>query len=443
MTRLQHPSLGRLIAYALPALPLAALQLPFFVVLPTFYANDVGLGLAAVGTVVLIVILFDAVNDPLAGFVCDRINPRFGRRRLFVMAFSPLAALATWQVMVPPPGASALYFGLWSALLSIGWSGVLIPLAAWGAELADDYAGRTRVAAAREIATVAGTLVAISVPAAVQLSGAADQRSGLFILAAILVIIIPASSWATVFLVPEPRNRSRTRVSIREGLRYLSANEPFRRLILAFLVSGIANGLPATLFLLFVGVGLDWDGAQGPLLFLYFVCGILGVPIWLRLSRRIGKHRAWAVAMMIACVAFVWIPLLGPDTRYLYLPIVVVTGLTLAADLTLPTSIQADVIDVDTAASGEQRSGIYFAAWGLAAKLSLAAAAGFGFMVLDWVGLKPAGEAQSPTALLVLALLYGAIPVVLKGLAIVIIWRFPLDETAQRDLRQKIEESMA
>ena len=298
VTRLQHPSLGRLIAYALPAMPLAALQLPFFVVLPTFYANDVGLGLAAVGTVVLIVILFDAVNDPLAGFVCDRINPRFGRRRLFVMLFSPLAALAAWQVVVPPRDASALYFGLWSALLSIGWSGVLIPLAAWGAELADDYAGRTRVAAAREIATVAGTLVAISVPAAVQLSGAADQRNGLLVLAAILVIAIPASSWAAVFLVPEPRNRSRTRVSIRAGFRYLSANKPFRKLILAFLVSGIANGLPATLFLLYVGVGLDWDGAQGPLLFLYFVCGIMGVPIWLSLSRRIGKHRAWAIARM-------------------------------------------------------------------------------------------------------------------------------------------------
>jgi len=436
-------TIGRLVAYALPAAPLAALQLPFFVVLPTFYADEIGLGLGAVGTVVLLVVLFDAVNDPVAGFLSDRVNVQFGRRRLFVMLSSPFAALAAWKVMVPPDDASPLYFGVWSAALSIGWSGVLIPLAAWGAELAEDYAGRTRVAAAREVAMVSGTLAAIAVPFAVQLSGSGDQRSGLLVLAALLVVLIPALSWTAVWLVPEPKNHSRNRVSIRAGLRYLSVNRPFRRLVLAYLVSGVANGLPATLFVLFVGVGLGWDGAQGPLLFLYFVCGILGVPIWLQLSRRIGKHKAWSIAMMIACLAFMWIPLIGPETRYVYLPIVVVTGLTLAADLTLPTSIQADVIDVDTAASGEQRSGVYFAAWGLATKLSLAVAAGFGFVILDWIGLDPTIETQPSIALLALALLYAGIPVILKAIAVAIMWRFPLDQTAQEELRRKIEGLVA
>ncbi len=419
---------------------MAALQLPFFVVLPTYYADVVGLGLGAVGMVVLIVLLFDAINDPLVGFLADRVRVRFGRRRLFVLIFSPLAAVAAWKVMTPPAGATTAYFALWSLLLSIGWSGVLIPLAAWGAELADDYTGRTRIAAAREIATVSGTLIAVATPVAALAAGFADQKTGLAVLAAIIVVSLPIFSWLAIASVPEPPDRSRTQLAVLDGLRYLAANSPFRRLILAYLVSGLANGLPATLFILFVNVKLQWDGAEGPLLFLYFICGILGVPVWLRLAKRFGKHRTWAVAMAVACTAFVSVPFLGPETRHIYVVIVIITGITLAADLTLPTSIQADVIDVDTAASGEQRSGIYFAAWGLASKLSLAVAAGVGFIVLDLFGLDPAQETQPAGALLALGLLYAGLPVLFKAIAITTMWRFPLDETAQIALRRKIED---
>ena len=64
------------------------------------------------------------------------------------------------------------------------------------------------------------------------------------------------------------------------------ANRPFRRLILAFFLNGIANGLPATLFLLFVRHVLGADVDAGPLLLLYFVSGMLAVPGWLWLSYR-------------------------------------------------------------------------------------------------------------------------------------------------------------
>ena len=57
--------------------------------------------------------------------------------------------------------------------------------------------------------------------------------------------------------------------------------------------TGIANGLPATLFLLYVENVLQEGARAGILLFVYFLCGILAVPVWLRLSYRFGKHRVW------------------------------------------------------------------------------------------------------------------------------------------------------
>jgi Na+/melibiose symporter-like transporter len=117
----------------------------------------------------------------------------------------------------------------------------------------------------------------------------------------------------------------------------------------------------------------------------------------------------------------------------------VITGVALGADLVLPSSIQADVIDVDTAASGEQRTGTYVAAWGLGTKLALALGVGIAFPVLDWAGFNAAGGAQSEFALGTLTLLYAGIPIVMKLGAIALMWNFPVGRAEQAHLRAKIE----
>ena len=122
--------------------------------------------------------------------------------------------------------------------------------------------------------------------------------------------------------------------------------------------------------------------------------------------------------------------------------ICVVTGLLLAFDVALPPAIQADVIDVDTAASGEQRSGLYFALWALATKLALAAAVGLTFPLLDWAGYRPGVGAPSVEAGTALAVLYAWLPIPAKLAAVALMWRFPVDETAQRRLRAEIEKRM-
>jgi Na+/melibiose symporter-like transporter len=105
--------------------------------------------------------------------------------------------------------------------------------------------------------------------------------------------------------------------------------------------------------------------------------------------------------------------------------------------LVLPSSIQADVVDVDTAASGSQRTGLFFALWGMVTKLALALAVGLAFPVLELAGLNQ-GEANSPGALFVLAALYALVPVILKLGAIVLMWRFPLTAEEQESLQRRI-----
>lgn len=423
--------------YGFPAIPISVLTLPFFIFVPTFYTQNLGLDLALVGIVLSAIRLFDAFNDPMIGWMSDRIRPAFGRRRSWFLAGVPLTVLSTWMIFVPGDSPTIFYLAMWGLLLSIGWSVVQLPYAAWGAELSGNYQMRSRLSGTREGLVVAGTLIAISLPIIV--SGSSDvDATGLLALAVFVCVGLPLTAVLTVWKVPEPKEHTRQSVGFVEGMQFLRRNTVFMRLLAAFFVNGLANGLPATLFLLFVGNVLNAPSAQGPLLIVYFLCGIAGVPVWLKVSAKLGKHRTWCMAMLLALPIFLLVLLLGDGDVWPFAIICVLTGLTLGADLTLPASIQADVIDIDTAETGEQRSGLYFAFWGLATKASLALGVGLAFPLLAGVGFD-AQKVNEPSALLTLSLLYGGLPVVLKALAIGLMWNFPLDEARQIELRRRIE----
>jgi Na+/melibiose symporter-like transporter len=142
--------------------------------------------------------------------------------------------------------------------------------------------------------------------------------------------------------------------------------------------------------------------------------------------------------MIYACAVFLFVPLLGPGDVAGYAAICVLTGLALSADLALPPAIQADVVDIDTAAYGEQRTGLYFALWSVATKAALAVSGGAALIVLDLAGFE-AGAPNDTQALGALVVLYALVPVVLKLVAVALMWRFPVDRAEHDRLRAAIE----
>lgn len=428
-----------LAAYALPGLPLAALTLPLYVLVPTFYTEALGISLSVVGLVLLITRVFDAVNDPVIGWAADHFRPAFGRRRAFFAASLPLTALAAFMLFWPPNDAGHGYLLGWGLALSVGYTASLIPLTAWGAELSTGYRGRSRLAGWREGFILVGTLIAIALPFSVGISSA-EGMHGLALIAIAVAVTLPLFGAVTILLVPEPKEHTRQRIALRDGLRHLRTNRPFLRLLAAYFVNGLANGLPATLFLYFVSDRLGMPEARGPFLFLYFLSGVVGVPLALKCADIFGKHRAWCYGMVINCLLFLPAPLLPEGALVPFAAICLATGLFLGFDLSLPASIQADVVDVDTAASGEQRSGIYFAAWSLTTKMALAVGTGVAFPLLAAYGFDPqAGPQGSSDGLLALAIVYAWVPIALKLAAIGMMWNFPLDESEHDRLRARIE----
>jgi Na+/melibiose symporter-like transporter len=188
-----------------------------------------------------------------------------------------------------------------------------------------------------------------------------------------------------------------------------------------------ANALPATLFILFVTHVLQAPEQAEMVLMVYFLSGILGLPLWLALARRTDKSRAWALALSLSVLGFVWVPLLGAGDLHGFMAICVVSGLALGANVALPTSMQADIAQ-QMQHQGNPNTGLLFGIWSLLTKLALALAVGIAFPVLDWVGFAQAAPTQTPATLLTLALLYAGLPVLLKIWVIWRMWHFPFSE---------------
>jgi Na+/melibiose symporter-like transporter len=238
---------------------------------------------------------------------------------------------------------------------------------------------------------------------------------------------------------PQPDRGAQPAFAAGAGWRALAANRPFLRLLTGWFVNGLANGLPAVLFPLYLEYALQAGPvARGALIMAYFLAGILAIPLWVWLSRRHGKHRVWCWAMLLACAAFVWVPLLSAGDIALFCVICIVTGFSLGADLALPPAMQADVIDLDTLRSRQRRAGLFFALWSMSTKLALAAAVGLAFPALAWFGFEP-GADNPAAAITALAVIYAVVPAVLKTGAVLVIWNHPITAERQSVIRRRLD----
>jgi Na+/melibiose symporter-like transporter len=433
-----------LILYGLPGLALAMPTIPVFVFLPTLYAETVGLGLAAVGTVLLAARLIDGITDPLVGVMSDRLPTRWGRRKPWIALGGLLAGPALVMLFLPPDDAGIGHLLLWSVVLYVGWTLISVPYTAWGAELSDDYNERARITGWREGLMIVGILVAGAMPVLATTLGLGEDAGLGMVAGAAIVLGLPAIVLllAMVPEVPLPAGPRRDLGSLWHQAKGVLRNRPFTRLLAAWVLNGMAGGLPAALFPLYLQHGLGVDEAtRDRLILIYFVAAVVAIPGWLALSRAWSKHRAWAAAMALACVSFIWVPLLGPGDVMPFLVICILTGAALGADLALPPAMQADVIDLDALRTGQRREGVFFALWGMGTKGALALAVGLAFPVLDWVGFRAGAETNTPLALGTLAALYALVPVVLKVGVLALVWNHPMTRRRQTIIQKRLSRT--
>ncbi len=148
------------------------------------------------------------------------------------------------------------------------------------------------------------------------------------------------------------------------------------------------------------------------------------MPVWVKLAARLGKSRAWLVAMALSVAAFVWAWFLGAGDAAAFAVVCVMSGLAFGADLALPASLLADVIDDDD--DDGRPDGAYFGLWHLLEKLALALAAGIALPALQWLGYQPGTAVGAGSAL---SAVYALLPCLIKIAAALLLWRLVREKT--------------
>ena len=401
---------------------------------PHLYASELGLSLAGVGLVLLLVRFGDAVIDPWIGRVSDaqQASSHYGaRRKLILLALLPLA-IGFVLLLNPPAGAGLIWLAVSLLICFIGYSVATINYHAWGAELANTPAPHglaVRITSTREGLALCGVIVAAVLPGLLSGSEHAGLRSLAWLFPPLLGLAalvlwrgVPVSAANT-----EPQTPSAS-----PNLRQLLQADPgFVRLLLVLATGGVAAAIPATLVLFYIADVLQLGHWQGGFLALYFVAGAGAMPLWVKLADRFGKVGAWALAMAVAILSFLWAALLGPGDGIAFALICVASGAALGAELALPPALLAERLNQGASSATKSYAGSYFGVWNFVNKFSLALAAGAALPLLDALGYKvgvggmesPGGTA-SGNSLVALAIVYALLPAAIKTLALVLLLRW-------------------
>ena len=412
-----------------------------------YYAGELGLGLAAISTVLLISRMTDFVTDPLMGWISDHTRTKYGRRRPFIAIGLPVMMLGIYKLFMPEPPVDIWYMLIWNTVVYLGWTIMVLPYGAWGAELSDNYMDRARITAARQVWTIAGLFGASVViwffQEILETPGSGDVLAGIGMT---LLVVFPVVVAVLLWLVPEreidvaPKQQKWWR-----ELTSMMKIGPFRRMLYVALAIVIGEASRHAVVVFFMDDVLHAGDRIGRTFIFYYMMGVAAIPLWQYLAKKVGKHRSLAIAMTWSGLMVLATAFLGAGDYNTFLIFYVLKGASFGAFAYLPLAIIADVVDVDTAVTRQKRAGLFFAVFGAVDKIGIAIGMFIALQVLNLTGYDPS-RGITEAGLWMIRIEYAVIPTFFFILASYIVWNYPvtnerhsklIDALERRNLREQ------
>lgn len=402
---------ARLPAYALFGAILSGAGLPIYIYAPKFFADNYGVSLSLLGTVLFALRLFDVVQDPALGWVAERL----GRARgIAVAAGAALLAVSMIGLFaVAPPIAPVAWFALTITGLFTAFSFLTINFYGQGVSKAASLpGGHVQLAAWRESGALLGVCLAAVAPTVLGYVTGAPYAIFAWGFAAVTLV-------AALAMTPEWSGRVENEPT---PIGRILSDPLARRLLILALVNAAPLAVTSTLFLFYVESRLGAPGWEGPLLVLFFLSAAASSPGWALLAGRIGSKRALLAAMVLSVASFATVLTLGAGDTTAFAIVCIVSGATIGADLTLLPALFARRM-AEVSPNGGQGFGL----WSLVSKFTLAFAAATLLPALEAGGFTVGGD-NSTAALWRLTLLYALVPCILKLVAIALLVTTQLEE---------------
>jgi GPH family glycoside/pentoside/hexuronide:cation symporter len=443
--RYDRPRIGRarLVNYSLPVLAIEFVIYPVLAILPSFYVSFSGGELASYATAILISRLVYSCSGPIVGYLSDRFATPWGRRKPWMIVGTVVEVVSVYLVFNPPAHAGPNYFAWTGALALFGFSMIDVPYIAWGSEITRDYATRSLVASYRAVFAVCGQVVFLALPLLPAFGGKnlLDPRTiahlGFMAILLLIVTMSVAMLWGPQAQAEET---APVRTSVFRILIDMVRNLPMVYLAGATVFTFLAYSVQLTIGLQFMA-SIGFASTFGPLTLAGLVLSILSVPLWELVTKRIGKHKTWALTLAVTFVGlpayFVVAQIFGT------LPALIASAIVVAfpsayMTASLPYSIMGDVIDYDELKTRSNRSANYAAIVLLLIRLQVAIGGAIAFAVLGAMRFEVhATNARALQPAMVVA--YFVVPGVFLLLALACAWSFPIDARRAAIVRRRLE----
>lgn len=454
---------GQKSAYAIGMLVnnLQAAALPAMMVI-----LNLGLGVdpALVGIIGFLPRIFDAISDPLMGYISDNTRSRWGRRRPYILVGAILAGLvfaAMWQL--PEGYSQTFYFCVFlaaSIVYFLAYTIYATPFVAFGYEMTPDYHERTRLHA---FANTVGQLAWLGVPwfyaiMASDLFESTPQGArvlAIWVGAAIIVLgVIPAifcrEKLAQVSAAEQSASVSDLAKTIGDffrGIVVTFACKPFVKICIAtFLVfNGFQLGMSFALYVMIYYVfggddkpAGDLNGTFGSLTAL---CTVAVIPLTAKISEWLGKRQTFMLTISLSIIGYglKWFGY-NPDYPYLLLISCPFVAFGTGSLFTLMGSMISDVCDYDELQSHQRREGVFGAIYWWMVKVGLALAGLLAGFLLKASGFDVALEAgQADRTLFLLRVFDVGIPILTSLAALAVMYSYELSESRVREIRAELE----
>ncbi|HYK66217.1 MAG TPA: MFS transporter [Patescibacteria group bacterium] len=435
-----HPTQASLplstkLLYGAPSFAGAAMIIPIFIHMPKFYADVVLVPLGYLAMAIAIARSLDALSDPLMGWISDHTHTRLGRRRPYMLIGAPLCGIAFFCLLNPPEALkgkdAAVWFGITFILYFLFHTSYVLPHYALGPELTQNYHERSTLFAWRESFTILGTIVASAAPGVMMKVMHLNERQVFFRLGIFFGVVLTVLYWLLVLTVKErPDFVARESNPLVPGVRRALRNRPFSILLASYAVGSIAGAIPATMMPFFNAYVIRPENPTFWLsMFLlgYFAFGFISLPMWVTVSRRIGKLNAWLASFFLGISGGAGMFLLRQGDILGLMVLICWAGIGFGAGLFLTPSMQADVIDYDEFYTGKRREAQYTAFWSMLPKFIAIPSAAIPIAILASLGYIP-NAVQPPAVVFAIRAIFALTPATCSALSFLIARRFPITQ---------------
>ena len=444
---------GTTIAYGMPGLGAGYMYLLMSLYVMKFSTDVLLIAPAVMGVIFSISRIWDAVSDPIAGYLSDRTTFKFGRRRTWMLlSFIPIS-FGFLAVFSPPESMQGQSLDLWMMIAILSFYSAItlfnVPHMALGAELSEDYHERTRLFGVRHIGFTVGSilsLVSMSLLISEENSPTGDVRE----LAGNLAFLAVAAMSLMIFfsvsrLKENPEFQNRVNKNPFKAFRDVWVNPHAKILIIVLFIENLGGAVIGVLTLYVTQYIVEAPAWAPLIIFAYMLPSALSVPLWIPLSKRFGKIRLWVFSLALTGISFggiFIIPFLDSVTERLIVMFIGATlgGMAAGCGGAIGPSVKGDVIDYDEYLTGERKEGSYFAALNFVFKSATGIMLLVTGFVLQFSGFIP-NQPQTMEVKIALISLYGLVPLVFYSLGAYLLHKkFTFGEEEHAAIKQQIKE---